>query len=101
MRARSASKGTVKSLACAAGLELADPPRAESRVPRLIVIKGTDEGKQFELTGDVLEVGRETGNHIRLHDTEGSRRHAEFRRVEVGYHLLDKGSANGTFVNNH
>jgi signal transduction histidine kinase len=67
----------------------------------VIVIKGTDEGKQFELAGEVLEVGREAGNRIRLHDTEVSRRHAEFRLVEGGYRLLDKGSANGTFVNNH
>lgn len=69
-------------------------------MPRLIVIKGTDEGKQFELTGDILEVGRDAGNRIRLHDTEVSRRHAEFRQVEGGYQLLDKASANGTFVNN-
>jgi signal transduction histidine kinase len=68
-------------------------------VPRLIVIRGTDEGKQFELADDGLLVGRDAGNPIRLHDTEVSRRHAEFRRVEGGYRLLDKGSANGTFVN--
>jgi signal transduction histidine kinase len=72
----------------------------EPRVPRLIVIKGTDEGKQFELAGAVLGVGRDAGNRIRLHDTEVSRRHAEFHQVEGGYRLLDKGSANGTFINN-
>jgi signal transduction histidine kinase/pSer/pThr/pTyr-binding forkhead associated (FHA) protein len=72
----------------------------EPRVPRLIVIKGTDEGKQFDLAGAMLDVGRDAGNRIRLHDTEVSRRHAEFHLVEGGYHLRDKGSANGTFVNN-
>jgi signal transduction histidine kinase len=70
-------------------------------VPRLIVIKGTDEGKQFELTGEVLTVGRDAGNRIRLHDTEVSRRHAEFAPTKNGlYRLIDVGSANGTFVNN-
>ena len=69
-------------------------------MPRLIVIKGADEGKQFELTGPLLGIGRDSGNQIRLHDTETSRRHAECRESPEGYRLLDVGSANGTFVNN-
>jgi signal transduction histidine kinase len=68
-------------------------------MPRLIVIKGADEGKQLELTEPVLTVGRDSMNHIRLHDTEVSRRHAEFRQVGPDYQLVDVGSANGTFVN--
>jgi signal transduction histidine kinase len=68
-------------------------------VPRLIVIKGADEGKQFELTG-TLSVGRDATNQIRLHDTEVSRRHAEFRPAGNGFRIVDVGSANGTFVNN-
>ncbi len=70
-------------------------------MPRVLVIKGADEGKQFELTGARLGVGRDAGNAVRLHDTEVSRRHAEFVRTEDGaYRVLDVGSANGTFVNN-
>ncbi len=69
-------------------------------MPRLIVIKGADEGKQFDLTGPLLAIGRDGSNQVRLHDTEISRRHAELRQVEGGYQLLDVGSANGTFVNN-
>ncbi|MFL5341795.1 MAG: ATP-binding protein [Gemmataceae bacterium] len=69
-------------------------------MPRVIVIKGADVGKQFDLRADVVGVGREGSNSIRLHDTEASRRHAEFRRAEDGsYHLVDLSSANGTFVN--
>lgn len=67
---------------------------------RLLVIKGADEGKQFELAGAQVTVGRDATNRIRLHDTEVSRRHAEFRQVEGGYVLVDVGSVNGTFVNN-
>jgi signal transduction histidine kinase/pSer/pThr/pTyr-binding forkhead associated (FHA) protein len=66
----------------------------------LIVIKGADEGKQFELTAAAYTIGRDATNPLRLHDTEVSRRHAEFRSVDGGYRLLDVGSANGTFVNN-
>jgi signal transduction histidine kinase/pSer/pThr/pTyr-binding forkhead associated (FHA) protein len=69
-------------------------------VPRLIVIKGADEGKQFELAGALFSVGRDAANSIRLHDTEISRRHAEFRPDGDAYRLVDIGSANGTFVNN-
>jgi len=66
----------------------------------LLVIKGADEGKQFELAGPRLGVGREAGNAVRLHDTEVSRRHAEFRPLDNGgWALVDIGSANGTFVN--
>jgi signal transduction histidine kinase len=69
-------------------------------VPRLIVIKGADEGKQFDLTGDRLTAGRDSANKVRLCDTEASRHHAEFVLTPEGYRLIDVGSANGTFVNN-
>jgi signal transduction histidine kinase len=65
----------------------------------LIVIKGADEGKQFDLNQAVLAVGRDASNQVRLHDTEVSRRHAEFRQNGDAYQLVDVGSANGTFVN--
>jgi len=67
---------------------------------RLLIIKGADEGKQFDLVEPIISVGRDGSNRIRLHDTEVSRRHAEFRRADDGYALFDVGSANGTFVNN-
>ncbi len=68
-------------------------------MPRLIVTKGADEGKQFELSADTLSIGRDASNPLRLHDTEVSRRHAELRRTADGYRLTDVGSANGSFVN--
>ena len=69
-------------------------------MPRLLVIKGADEGKAFDLTDPAASIGRDASNHIRLHDTEVSRRHAEVRKTSEGYELADVGSANGTFVNN-
>jgi signal transduction histidine kinase/pSer/pThr/pTyr-binding forkhead associated (FHA) protein len=69
-------------------------------VARLIVIKGADQDKQFDLIQERLTIGRESSNRVRLHDTEVSRRHAELvRTADGGYRLLDVGSANGTFVN--
>src|SRR5437868_8960810 len=70
---------------------------------KLIVIKGADEGKQFELADPVIGIGRDAGNTIRLNDTEVSRRHAELYQKpgeDKRYFLRDVGSANGTFVNN-
>jgi signal transduction histidine kinase len=69
-------------------------------LPRLIVIKGVDEGKQFELTVPHAGAGRDGSNRVKLHDTEVSRRHAEFVRTAEGYRLVDRSSANGTYVNN-
>jgi signal transduction histidine kinase len=69
-------------------------------VPRLIVIKGADEGRQFPLDADLLAAGRDSTSKIRLTDTEVSRRHVEFTRTPEGYRLRDVGSANGTYVNN-
>ena len=69
-------------------------------MPRLLIIKGADEGKQFDLTELVVTIGRDAANPLCLHDTEVSRRHAEVRRTDTGFQLIDIGSANGTFVNN-
>ena len=68
-------------------------------MPRLIVIKGADQGKQFELDESVVTIGRDSTSRLRLHDTEISRRHAELQRTPEGYRIVDVGSANGTFVN--
>jgi signal transduction histidine kinase/pSer/pThr/pTyr-binding forkhead associated (FHA) protein len=69
-------------------------------VARLIVIKGPDEGRQFELSTDVpTSIGRDRNNRVVLHDTEVSRRHAEISHQENAFRLRDVGSANGTLVN--
>ena len=48
---------------------------------------------------DQISVGRDAENTIQLHDDEVSRQHAELRRVEKGYQLVDCTSSNGTFIN--
>ncbi len=69
-------------------------------MPRLIVIKGADEGRQFVLSDTAMPAGRDSSSRVRLTDTEVSRRHAEFVRTPEGFRVRDVGSANGTFVNN-
>jgi signal transduction histidine kinase len=70
-------------------------------VASLFVIQGRDQGKRYDLSDALMSVGREATNAIQLHDTEVSRRHAEFRREkDTGQILLtDLGSSNGSFVN--
>jgi signal transduction histidine kinase len=65
----------------------------------LIVLRGVDEGKQFELAGATVTVGRHSSNAIALHDTQVSRRHLELRPGPNGYQLFDLGSGNGTLLN--
>ncbi len=68
-------------------------------MPRLIVLRGVDEGKQFDLNGSPITVGRHSSNEVALHDTQVSRRHLELRAVGSGYQLFDLGSGNGTLLN--
>ncbi|HYH65570.1 MAG TPA: FHA domain-containing protein, partial [Urbifossiella sp.] len=59
-------------------------------MPRLIVLRGVDEGKQFDVTGPVVVVGRHSTNPVSLHDTQVSRRHMELRSLpDGGYQLFD------------
>ena len=67
-------------------------------MPRLIVIRGADEGKQFLLNTPVLTAGRDVSSQVRLHDTEVSRRHAEFHQTADGFRLLDVGNQRQQFV---
>jgi len=63
------------------------------------VIRGNDQGHKFDLNSDRLEIGREAGNDIQLHDQEVSRSHAELVREGRRFFLRDLGSSNGTYVN--
>ncbi|MFO0892974.1 MAG: FHA domain-containing protein [Isosphaeraceae bacterium] len=71
------------------------------RRPRGLLVRhpGGRPGEAVELDANPTGLGRDNSNPIRLHDTEVSRRHAEVRRVDQGYRVVDLGSANGTYVN--
>ncbi|MEE9236130.1 MAG: FHA domain-containing protein [Candidatus Acidoferrales bacterium] len=64
----------------------------ESR-PRTLVVPS------IELDRPVVTVGRDRGNHIHLDHPTVSRFHAEIRKQDGEFELVDKDSTNGTFVN--
>ena len=65
----------------------------------LFVIQGRDQGRRFDLEKETVTLGRDNDNVIQLHDSEVSRHHAEVRRTDDGFVLVDLKSSNGTFHN--
>ena len=66
----------------------------------LIVVKrGPNAGSRFLLDQPVMAAGRHPGSDIFLDDVTVSRRHAEFRREDDEFKVVDVGSLNGTYVN--
>ncbi|MDQ2715609.1 MAG: FHA domain-containing protein [Chloroflexota bacterium] len=54
---------------------------------------------QTTLGPGAVTIGRAPDNQLSLNDTQASSHHAEIRPEGQGYVLIDKGSTNGTFVN--
>src|SRR5947207_9941961 len=52
-----------------------------------------------QLNGTVVSIGRAPDNQIIISDSQASGHHAELRPDGQGYSIVDKGSTNGTFVN--
>jgi len=68
--------------------------------PRVILMGGPENGKQFELTeGTNLVAGRTSGVDIVIEHPSVSRRHAELSLSWSGAFIKDLNSANGTFIN--
>jgi pSer/pThr/pTyr-binding forkhead associated (FHA) protein len=65
----------------------------------LVVRKGPNEGSKYMLDAEVTRAGRHPDSDIFLDDITVSRRHAEIIRQADGFHLVDAGSLNGTYVN--
>ncbi len=66
---------------------------------RLIVRRGPQPNQVFELTKDIITLGRDITNDITINDPEVSRHHLRFTRGADGYTIEDLGSTNGTFIN--
>ncbi len=66
---------------------------------RLIVRRGPQPNQIYELSKDVITLGRDITNDIVINDPEVSRHHCRLTRGGGGYTLEDLGSTNGTFVN--
>jgi pSer/pThr/pTyr-binding forkhead associated (FHA) protein len=68
-------------------------------MPRLIMKRGPEPGRSYELSEDVVIIGRGSKSDIIVQDNEVSRSHCRFLKVLTDYELHDLDSANGTFVN--
>lgn len=65
----------------------------------LVVRRGPNEGSKYKLDAEVTRAGRHPDSDIFLDDITVSRRHAEIIRRADGFHVVDVGSLNGTYVN--
>jgi pSer/pThr/pTyr-binding forkhead associated (FHA) protein len=65
----------------------------------LLVRRGPNAGSRYVLDHAVVTLGRHPDSRVFLDDITVSRRHAEIRRTESGYELVDVGSLNGTYLN--
>lgn len=66
---------------------------------RLVVRRGPQPNQTYELSKDIVALGRDITNDIVINDPEVSRHHCRLTRTPTGYTLEDLGSTNGTFVN--
>jgi len=66
---------------------------------RLHVLEGEDAGREFDLAGEQVIVGRDRECHVAVSGTRVSRRHARLTRQGRGYAIEDLGSRNHTYVN--
>ncbi|MET0206807.1 MAG: FHA domain-containing protein, partial [Thermoleophilaceae bacterium] len=57
------------------------------------------EGRRHVLSGDRAVIGRSRDCEVVVSDPNVSRRHAELRRDENAWHVIDLGSTNGVKVN--
>jgi diguanylate cyclase (GGDEF)-like protein len=73
-------------------------PPLEQRAACLVVIKGDNVGRKYDLDAELI-AGRENTAGIHLDDGLVSRSHAKFAPDSAGVRLFDLCSTNGTFVN--
>ncbi|WP_156689129.1 FHA domain-containing protein [Mycobacterium sp. Marseille-P9652] len=65
----------------------------------LVVKRGPNAGTRFRLEHAVMSAGRHPASDIFLDDITVSRRHAEFRKDDDRFRVVDLGSLNSTYVN--
>jgi pSer/pThr/pTyr-binding forkhead associated (FHA) protein len=93
MRNRSYAIAITEHAPCLTGL----PSRSGSAV--LVVKRGPNAGSRVLLDQPVTSAGRHPNSDIFLDDVTVSRRHAEFRRENDEFRIVDIGSLIGTYVN--
>jgi transcriptional regulator with GAF, ATPase, and Fis domain len=76
----------------------ATPATVNLRRCKLVVIKGSQRGTEFVVSGDTFKVGKAPENDLVLADETVSRVHFEIARDAKGYLVRDMKSTNGTFL---
>jgi diguanylate cyclase (GGDEF)-like protein len=76
-----------------------DLEKAKQHKASLIIVRGTPQGKRYELAAACMRLGRDNAVEICIDDTSVSRVHAEVTSKGEVVELRDLGSTNGTFVN--
>lgn len=66
---------------------------------KLRILKGTERGKEIEVTGDVFTIGREADNDLVINETSVSRRHCQLHKEDDSWIVEDLHSMNGVMVN--
>lgn len=66
---------------------------------RLVMRRGPDPGTSYELTAEIVRVGRGAKNEIVIQDNDVDREHCRLVRFLGEYELEDLGSRSGTFLN--
>lgn len=62
-------------------------------------VEGPAKGQTFSVEKEIVNIGADTTNDLRLDDEFLSSRHAQLRYEQGSLYLSDLGSRNGTFVN--
>ncbi len=73
--------------------------KASSAEACLIVVRGQQQGKRYELSAPVMRIGRDSSSDIVIDDPKVSRQQAKIIKERTAVLLVDGGSTNGTFVN--
>ena len=63
------------------------------------ILEGPMKGAQLEIDKEVVFVGRDAGNDVKIHDDTVSRRHLKIFCVENCYFIEDLKTRNGTMIN--
>ena len=95
-------QATLPWLAPVAAVQEIPMPRGfaeQNGRPRLVINRGPDAGTGFALSAPRTVIGRGRDCDIVIEDVTVSREHAELRRRDGGYVLVDGGSLNGTYLN--
>lgn len=64
----------------------------------LYVLRGPDKGLTYQTDDDCVVIGR-LSDQVKLTDDSVSRQHAELRRSNGAWQIVDRSSSNGTYLN--